>query len=274
MYNTGSMSGHNAFKNVVWDYYSKHKRSMPWREDVSPYSIFVSEVMLQQTQVARVLIKYPFLMNTFPTFQSLAKADTQTLLSTWQGMGYNRRALYLRSAAHIIVEKYGGIMPQDISLLDNLPGIGYATACSIVAFAYNLPVFFIETNIRRVFIHHFFKDAIQVDDKDILKLVHETVSKDNPREWYWALMDYGAYLARMEDNPNKKSRHYTKQKKFEGSVREVRGGILKALLEKPHSVSALKKLFMDERLFTALAQLENEGFITKKGTNYSIKMKR
>lgn len=273
MYNTGSMDAHNAFKNAVWDYYSKHKRPMPWRIDTSPYSIFISEVMLQQTQVSRVIVKYPSFMSAFPTFQSLADADTQTLLSAWQGMGYNRRALYLRSAAHIIVETYGGIMPQDVTLLDSLPGIGYATACSIVAFAYNLPVSFIETNIRRVYIHHFFKDAIQVDDKDILKLVSETVSKDNPREWYWALMDYGAYLAKREDNPNKKSRHYTKQKKFEGSVREVRGGILKILLKKQCTTRALKKIYPDERLFTALVQLEKEGFITKKGLNYSIKIK-
>lgn len=274
MYNTRSMDEYGVFQNIVWDYYSKNKRPMPWREDVSPYSIFVSEVMLQQTQVARVLVKYPIFMSVFPTFISLAQADTKTLLSTWQGMGYNRRALYLRSAANNIVEIYGGILPQDTALLDDLPGIGYATACSIAAFAYNLPVSFIETNIRRVYIHHFFKDKGIVDDKDILKLVKETVSMGNAREWYWALMDYGAYLAKTADNPNKKSRHYTKQKKFVGSVREVRGGILKALLEKPRSVSALKKLFMDERLFTALTQLENEGFITKKGTNYSIKVKQ
>lgn len=274
MYNTRSMDEYGAFQNIVWDYYSKNKRPMPWREDVSPYSIFVSEVMLQQTQVARVLVKYPLFMNIFPTFVSLAQADTKTLLSAWQGMGYNRRALYLRSAANSIMETYGGILPQDTALLDNLPGIGYATACSIAAFAYNLPVSFIETNIRRVYIHHFFKDKSIVDDKDILKLVSETVSKDNPREWYWALMDYGAYLAKTADNPNKKSRHYAKQKKFAGSVREVRGGILKALLEKPRSLGALKKIFMDERLFTVLTQLENEGFITKKGTNYSIKVKR
>lgn len=247
---------------------------MPWRDDVSPYSIFISEVMLQQTQVSRVLVKYPSFMNAFPTFQSLADADTQTLLSAWQGMGYNRRALYLRSAADMIVTTYGGVLPQDVDLLDGLPGIGYATACSIAAFAYNLPVSFIETNIRRVYIHHFFKDVDTVDDADILKLVRETVSKDNARQWYWALMDYGAHLAKTNDNPNKKSRHYAKQKKFEGSVREVRGGVLRALLKKRYSLTALKKLYPDERLFTALTQLEKEGFITKKGESYSIKIKQ
>lgn len=274
MYNTRSMGAYNAFKQTVWNYYSKHKRPMPWRDDVSPYSIFISEVMLQQTQVSRVLVKYPSFMNAFPTFQSLADADTQTLLSAWQGMGYNRRALYLRSAADMIVTTYGGVLPQEVDLLDGLPGIGYATACSIAAFAYNLPVSFIETNIRRVYIHHFFKDVDTVDDADILKLVRETVSKDNARQWYWALMDYGAHLAKTNDNPNKKSRHYAKQKKFEGSVREVRGGVLRALLKKRYSLTALKKLYPDERLFTALTQLEKEGFITKKGESYSIKIKQ
>lgn len=273
MYNTRSMGAYTAFKKTVWDHYSKHKRPMPWRDDLSPYSVFLSEVMLQQTQVSRVLLKYPSFMSIFPTFSSLAEADTQTLLTAWQGMGYNRRALYLRDAARIIMETYGGTLPKEVSLLDGLPGIGYATACSIAAFVYNTPVSFIETNIRRVYIHHFFKTKAQVDDKDILQLVNETVSKKKAREWYWALMDYGAYLAKREDNPNRKSRHYVKQKKFQGSVREVRGGILKLLLQNKQSLQQLKKLYPDERLFTALVQLEKEGFITKEGTDYSITMK-
>lgn len=273
MYNTRSMSAYTAFKKTVWDHYSKYKRPMPWRDDLSPYSIFLSEVMLQQTQVPRVLVKYPSFMSVFPTFSALAAADTQTLLTAWQGMGYNRRALYLRDAARIVMETYKGILPQDIVLLDGLPGIGYATACSIAAFAYNTPVSFIETNIRRVYIHHFFKGKTQVDDKDILRLVSETVSRLKAREWYWALMDYGAYLAKTEENPNKNSKQYVKQKKFQGSVREVRGGILKHLLQGKKSLQQLKKSYPDERLFTALEQLEKEGFITKEGVHYSIKTK-
>lgn len=273
MYNTRSMGAYTAFKKTVWDHYSKHKRPMPWRDDLSPYSIFLSEVMLQQTQVSRVLVKYPSFISIFPTFSALAAADTQTLLVAWQGMGYNRRALYLRDAARIVMETYKGILPQDIVLLDGLPGIGHATACSIAAFAYNTPVSFIETNIRRVYIHHFFKDKKQVDDTDILRLVSETVSRLKAREWYWALMDYGAYLAKIEDNPNRRSKQYVKQKKFHGSVREVRGGILKYLLQGKQSLQQLKKFYSDERLFTALEQLKKEGFIIEEGGHYSIKMK-
>ncbi|MCX6730282.1 MAG: A/G-specific adenine glycosylase [Candidatus Roizmanbacteria bacterium] len=260
------------FKQIIWNFYKKNKRAMPWREDISPYSIFISEVMLQQTQVARVLIKYPQFIIRFPDFKSLAQAETPTLLSQWQGMGYNRRALYLRSASQIIIAKYDSLLPDDPVLLDELPGIGYATACSITAFAYNTPVTFIETNIRRVFIHHYFKDKENISDKDLLPLVERTVDKKKAREWYWALMDYGAHLGKIVDNPNKKSQHYVKQKKFVGSVREVRGGILKLLLKKPHSLEELKKIYSDERLFTALEQLVKEGFIDIKRGNNSIKL--
>ena len=244
---------------------------MPWREDVSPYSIFISEVMLQQTQVARVMSKFPLFIQAFPDFTSLAQADTAKLLSVWQGMGYNRRALYLKSAAQIINNKYNATLPKDPILLDELPGIGYATACSISAFAFNKPVVFIETNIRRVYIHHYFSDKENISDVEILPHVEKTLDKNNPREWYWALMDYGAYLKTQIENPNKKSKHYVVQKKFKGSVREVRGGILKLLLKKQYSVDELKMIFPDERLFTALGQLEKEGFLVHSKGIYHIK---
>ena len=259
------------FVKTVWDYYKKNKRAMPWRDDISPYSIFISEVMLQQTQVSRVLIKYPLFIRAFPDFKSLAKANTSSLLSAWQGMGYNRRALYLRRSAQIIIEKHSGVLPEDPEVLDGLPGIGYATACSIVAFAYNKPVVFIETNIRRVFIHHFFSNKTDIADRDILPLVEKTLDKKNPREWYWALMDYGAYVATQVENPNKKSKQYVKQKKFEGSVREVRGGVLKLLLKKQYTLEELKNIYRDERIFTAVTQLEKEGFIILWEKKYRIK---
>ncbi len=261
----------HIFIKSVWDFYKKNKRPMPWREDISPYSIFISEVMLQQTQVARVLVNYPLFKSQFPSFKSLAQANTVTLLAAWQGMGYNRRVLYLKTAAEIITTKYKGTLPENTALLDELPGIGYATACSLVAFAFNTPVVFIETNIRRVFIHHFFTDATNVSDKEILPLVEKTLDKKNPREWYWALMDYGAYLAKQGENPNRKSRHYTKQKKFEGSVRQVRGGIIRLLLKKPHTGEELENIYKDdERLFTTLKQLKKEGFIKEEDGKYNI----
>ncbi len=261
----------SLFIATIWDFYKQNKREMPWRKNVSPYSIFISEVMLQQTQVARVLIKYPSFMQTFPDFESLAKASNTTLLAAWQGMGYNRRALYLRAAAVIIINRYKGVLPDNPHLLDELPGIGRATACSIAAFAFNKPVAFIETNIRRVYIHHFFSDKENIEDSEIIPFVEKTSERKNPREWYWALMDYGAFLIKQVDNPNKKSKGYVKQKKFKGSVREVRGGILKLLLNKPHTLEELKKIYPDERLFTAIEQLMKEGFISCKDNIYCIK---
>ncbi len=259
------------FISQVWGYYHKSKRAMPWRDDTSPYSIFISEVMLQQTQVARVLTKYPLFIQSFPDFKSLAQADTPILLSVWQGMGYNRRALYLKAASQIIFGKYKGLLPEDPALLDELPGIGYATACSIAAFAYNRPVVFIETNIRRTYIHHYFADRENISDDEISPIIEKTLDKKNPREWYWALMDYGAQLATQVVNPNKKSKHYVKQKKFKGSVREVRGGIIKLLLQRSYTQEELENTYKDERLFTALRELEKEGFIVLNRKRYKIK---
>lgn len=247
---------------------------MPWRDDTSPYSVFISEVMLQQTQVSRVIAKYSKFMKAFPNFTSLAKADTKRLLRVWQGMGYNRRALYLRSAAQVIVDKYKGQLPSEVVLLDELPGIGYATASSIAAFAFNLPVVFIETNIRRVFIHHFFSSKIstnKVHDDDIFPLVKKVVDKNNPREWYWALMDYGAYLGETIPNPNKKSKHYIKQPQFIGSVRQLRGQILRLLLKKSHTLTELHKLYPnDDRVDKALSGLIKEGMIRKENAIFYI----
>jgi len=260
-----------SFQKTVKDFYRQNKRAMPWREDISPYAIFVSEVMLQQTQVARVLVKYPEFISRFPTFRSLADSHTTTLLRIWKGMGYNRRALYLKKSAQTIMGAYRGILPSDTTLLDALPGIGYATACSIAAFAYNQPVVFIETNIRRVFIHHFFSHADQVSDTQITPLVEKTLDTKNPREWYWALMDYGAHLAKSLENPNVKSSHYVKQKKFEGSVRQLRGEVLRLLLQKPYPVEELAIMFIhDKRFSQAISGMKKDGLIKEKNGNYII----
>lgn len=252
------------FKKIVWDYYQKNRRSFPWRETTNPYYIYVSEVMLQQTQVNRVISKYTEFISRFPTVHDLAKSDKTEVLKLWQGMGYNRRALYLHQAAKIIVEKYKGIIPCSIKDLDNLPGIGFATACSICAFAFNKPTVFIETNIRSVFIHFFFKNRDDVTDTEITTLVKKTLDTKNPREWYFALMDYGTYLKKTEKNPSRKSRHYTKQSKFEGSNRQLRGQILKLKLvnSKIASSKIAKVLNVDLPKIKAIVnQLFNEGLM-------------
>lgn len=263
----------NHFKKTIRFYYRDYVRKLPWRETKNPYHIFISEVMLQQTQVTRVLKKYPEFLKTFPTFQSLAEAPLRTILKEWQGMGYNRRGKYLKEAAQIIVKEYRGTIPRDTRKVDALPGVGYATASSILCFAYNIPTVFIETNIRRVYIHFFFRDRDDVDDKEIYLLVEKTLDRKNPREWYYALMDYGAMLGKQKENPNKRSRHYSIQSTFEGSDRKVRGEILKIMLkeEKISKKNLFANLAIEKTRFdTIISQLEKEKLIGKRGSYYFV----
>ena len=261
------------FQRKVWSFYKEHRRDLVWRTDITPYNIFISEVMLQQTQVPRIVTKFPPFITRFPNFDSLATAPFKNVLSLWQGIGYNRRAKYLQHAAEIITNSYNGQLPDDPVLLEKLPGIGKATAASIVVYAYNKPVPFIETNVRRVFIHHFFKDKTTVHDKELKPFVEKTMDIENPREWYWALMDYGTWLAKTVPNPNRKSKHYVKQSSFTGSNRQLRGKILRQLLDKPYSVQSLVTYLNEsqERVGSVMHQLQGEGFVKEEEGIYSIK---
>jgi A/G-specific adenine glycosylase len=262
----------SEFRNFIWDFYKKNKRDFPWRNTTNPYCILVSEVMLQQTQTSRVIEKYQDFIKTFPTIKSLADATNEEVLRLWQGLGYNRRGLYLKRSGEIIHEKFSGKIPTTVEELVELPGIGINTASSIVAFAYDAPVVFIETNIRRVFIHEFFQDRENVGDNEILKLVASTLPSKDIRDWYYALMDYGSHLGKTLVNPNRKSKHYKKQSTFEGSIRQTRGEILKILLDGSIGKETLiSRLAHPIHFDKAVEQLINEGFVEKKKTKYSIK---
>ena len=226
-----SIKSIHKFQKEILDYYKKHGRKMLWRETQDPYRILVSEIMLQQTQVSRVEEKYPQFIKAFPNFKALDKAELAKVYGVWQGMGYNRRALALKKTAHIVVNDYKGALPHTHEELCILPGIGKATASSIMAFAFNLPAVFVETNIRTVFIHFFFKKRKQVVDEEILPVVEQCLYKKNPRVWYWALMDYGAMLKKSGEDKNIRSKHYKKQGRFKGSRRQKRGKILRILLD-------------------------------------------
>jgi A/G-specific adenine glycosylase len=219
------------FKTKIWSYYSANKRDFVWRENITPYRVFVSEVMLQQTQTQRVAQKFDPFLQAFPSFEALAAAPQAEVLRLWQGLGYNRRALGLYRSAQTIVAEHGGILPNDPETLQTLPGIGPATAASICAFAFNTPTVFIETNVRAVFLHHFFPHQGEISDKQLLPLVQEAVCKQDPRQWYYALMDYGVMLKKTLPNPSRKSKHHTTQSKFEGSERQIRGMILRLLTQ-------------------------------------------
>lgn len=258
----------NDFQTTIWNYYQLAKRPFPWRTTPTPYHVFISEVMLQQTQTDRVHTKYEQWLTAFPDFATLATAPFVDVLHAWHGLGYNRRAQYLQKAAQIILSQYAGELPNDPDELVKLPGIGNATAASICAFAFNNPTVFIETNIRTVFIHFFFKKQEGVSDKEIIRLVELSLDHDNPREWYYALMDYGVMLKKQLPNPSRKSKHYTKQSKFAGSDRQIRGAILKTALLKPnlsnHAIcSQLAKTLKTNpsRIEKIMHKLESEHFI-------------
>lgn len=259
------------FQNIVYRTYELHGRRFPWRETDNPYRILVSEVMLQQTQTERVLHKYDEFLQTFPDFASLASASLESVLAAWSGLGYNRRALNLKKTAEIVVEKYDGVLPSRLDLLVDLPGIGRNTACAVCAFAYRSPVVFIETNIRAVFIHFFFQND-NVKDRDILPLVEKTLDRNHPREWYYALMDYGVLL-KKKSKSHKRSAHYRKQTPFEGSTRQMRGLVLRTLLERQEVLSSelVRILGKDpEVVEKIITTLEKEGFIVRENRKVKI----
>lgn len=207
-------------------------RDLPWRSTHDPYKIWLSEVMLQQTQVPRVLARWDAWLERFPTVAELAAADDAEVLEAWQGMGYNRRALALhRTAVTVARERYGSF-PHEVEALLGLPGIGPSTAAGIRAFAFDLPGVYIETNVRAVFIHELFPSAEKVPDAAIVPLVRATCPGPNRdvRGWYWALLDYGAWLKHQVANPTRRSGSYARQSRFEGSNRQKRAEVVRILL--------------------------------------------
>ena len=260
-----------TFRALVWRYYRAHGRhDLPWRHTRDPYRILVSEVMLQQTQVERVGPFYKKFIQKFPTPRELAAAPLSEALKVWQGLGYNRRAKMLHKAAKEIV--VGGT-PRTAQEFEKLPGVGSYTARAVAAFAYNQDVILVETNIRTAILHHFFSTKKKVSDKEIEKILKRMLPKGKSREWYSALMDYGAYLKRSGISHNARSKKYAKQSKFAGSLREARGALLRELTRGAASPARLTGLFGASRrsqLRTALHALRAEGLVAKVGGNYAL----
>jgi len=262
-----------GFRQMVYGYYGSHGRSLPWRETRDPYAILVSEIMLQQTQVDRVREKYREFLDEFPGFDQLARAELSRVLSVWQGLGYNRRAVSLRLCAQAVVDSYEGELPSHVTALEALPGIGPYTARAVAAFAFGEPTPFIETNIRSVFIHHFFPEREAVRDSEILPLVERTLDRERPRDWYYALMDFGAMLKKAGVNPGRLSAHHSRQSPFRGSNREQRSLILKSILAAPGiSAAQLVSALAGEAaaVHRNLQQLEREGFIRQECDGFVI----
>lgn len=264
----------SKFREIIWDYYKEQGRhDLPWRRTRSPYKILVSEVMLQQTQVERVIPYYKKWLQQFPTVQSLAQAPLSHVLIAWQGLGYNRRAKALWETAKIVTKESDGKFPRGRTELEALPGIGRYTAGAVLSFAHNSSEVLLETNIRTAITHHFFKDTDVVSDTELMEVLTKILDHTNPREWNWALMDYGAHLKRSGIKINSKSKTYTKQSVFKGSDREVRGGILRALAEGKKSHLALTNLYEPDRTEQTkiqITKLLKEGMIRKTGKTFEL----
>ncbi|MCA1754100.1 MAG: A/G-specific adenine glycosylase [Spirochaeta sp.] len=268
-----SSSEVTEFQRLILEYYRRCGRVFPWRESTDPYSIYVSEIMLQQTQTERVVPKYYAFLSALPDWRALAKAELRQVLTLWSGLGYNRRARNLKRAAEIVVCDCDGRLPREEGALRALPGIGPGTAGSLQAFVYNLPVVFIETNIRRVFLHVYFPGRNEVSDKEILPLVAATLYTDSPRDWYNALMDYGVFLKREFGNANIRSRHYTRQSTFADSNRQLRGRLLATLRDTEAADAGVLSAatgFEYDRVTFALDQLCAEGFLVQEGAFYRV----
>ena len=263
----------SSFQSVIYRYFTEHGRDLPWRNTEDPYCILVSEMMLQQTQVERVMDKYVLFLSKFPDLAALARAALREVLEVWQGLGYNRRAMSLIALAKVVATQHHGKLPANREALIRLPGIGCATAGSILAFAFHEPSVFIETNIRRVFIHHFFQDRESIHDDEIIPLVEVTLDRSNSRDWYYALMDYGSMLKKQIANPNRKSAHYTRQSPFEDSDRKIRGAILKVLVGQVSMTEEDMAATVggeQERMKKILSALVKEGFIVRRSKTYRI----
>lgn len=291
------------FRKVVYSYYSRYGRhELPWRNTRSPYRIVVSEFMLQQTQVARVRGRYAQWLDLFPDFEALAAAPLREVLAAWSGLGYNRRARFLHELAKRVCEEYGGRLPADIDSLRTLPGVGEYTAAAIAAFAYEIPVACVETNIRRALIYAFFSVDVdyapqrvsaavspgwpevaegvsarrplgRVHDREIRGVANAVLDRDEPRRWNFALMDWGAMIGANTENPNRHSAHYTRQSRFAGSRREVRGAIIRSLSQlSGASVTELSSIngLTSDRLESALSDLAREGLIEQKHGRWQI----
>lgn len=279
----------DEFRELVWQKSRELYRDMPWRDEPTLYNVLVSELMLQQTQVSRVSVKFDEFMQAFPTIEDLAGASLADVLKVWTGLGYNRRAKYLHEAAKILVRRPESlscsagtalrttVVTQDgkneeqmaRELFDGLlglPGVGRNTAAAMMNYVYEIPTAYVETNIRTVYFYHFFPNDRNVTDRQILELVETTMDTEHPREWFWALMDYGASLKSQGLGLLGTSKHYMKQSPLRGSVREVRGQIIRTLKSGRSTVDALKcDLKADDRFDRAFRGLLDDGLIEQNG---------
>lgn len=261
------LEARREFTSHIWQFYHEYGRRFPWRETRDTWAVLLSEVMLQQTQTSRVLPKYEAFLDQWPTWKAMAASSLDDVLALWKGLGYPRRALALRKVA-VASERWGWNLPGDYDTLLTLPGVGPSTAAAICSFCYGQPAIYLETNIRRVLLYHFFPGQEQVHDKRLRALLERLLEDiDDVRAWYYALMDYGVLLKYLIPNANRRSAHYARQSKYENSNRQIRGLLLlnfseRGALTRTQLLDNLSN-FDVERVDACIDSLCADGFIEK-----------
>lgn len=249
-----------AFQKKVMNWWAENERDLPWRRDPSPYNVLVSEIMLQQTQVSRVIPKFNEFLKEFPTIDSLANANNKSLLQVWSGLGYNRRAIWLKEAAKQIVEK--GEFPQSVEELQKLKGVGPYTSRSVLIFAFNQNLAAVDTNIRRVLIASGFADE-SMSDKELQSIADNVLLRGKSRDWHNALMDYGSQVLTSSSTGISPT---SSQTGYDGSSRQVRGAVIRALttsdeIDFAEIKSLLDCVVKDSKLQSIMDGLISDGLV-------------
>lgn len=247
------------FQDQILAWYDDFRRDLPWRGDTDAYHILVSEIMLQQTGVERVIPKYLAFLDRFPSLQSLANASLADVLRQWQGLGYNRRALNLQRAAHAVVQRFGGEIPRMLDDLESLPGIGKYTARAVASFAFGRQVPVVDTNVRRVL-----SDLMgrELTDRETWDLAEKVLPEGRAADWNSALMDYGALVKKSAPRSV-----VTKSEPFTSTNRFWRGRIVDAL--RRHTALSMRALLDvlpevnrdEERVRRLVVALHDEGLV-------------
>ena len=261
-------------------WYAPRRDAYPWRGSRDPYAVWVSEVMLQQTQASRVVPAFGSFLRRFPTVRALAAAHRSDVVREWGGLGYNGRAVWLSEAARVVVRDHGGRIPRDPVALRELPGVGPYTAAAVASLGFGEPVAVVDTNVRRVVSRvHLGIDGHEVPSKDAWGLAEGWLDEDDPVTWNQALMDLGrevcrpeprcgvcplAGICRFRRDGSAASRGPSRQGPFEGSTRQVRGAVVNALRSHPRLTPArlaAETGFPIDRVDAAVATLSVDGLV-------------
>jgi len=264
----------SQFQKEILDYYKEFKRELPWRQTKDPYKIMIAEIMLQQTQVDRVITYYHNWLQQWPTVQDLAKAQRTDVLKQWMGLGYNNRAINLQKAAQVIVNEFKGDVIQAVKNFKIIPGIGPYTSCAVQIFSQNANIATVDTNIRRILIHEF-ELPEKISDKELWTIAEQCVPKGKSRDFHNGLMDYGATFLTSRKTGIKPK---TQQSKFQGSDRQIRAKIVRHLLVSEHNTATVKELLSiagkdcdSDRLETILTKMIKNDLVIEKNKKIVLK---